>query len=312
MRVKAEATDVTLNRERGIGGSDVPAIMGISPFTTRFDLLKYKLGLKENEFKGNEYTEYGNELEPKIRDYVNSLGYEFEPDYIEEEHEPLQKFYHADGWDEGSETVLEIKTTGEVHALLGYKKYLVQLLYGMMMYGVSEGILAVYNRPDDFDTEFDKDRLQIFFIGTDDYEKLCSEINLAVSQFNTDYLFMQENPWCEESDLPSRSALVPLANRLKTLEPMIAGAQQIVKEYDELKKQLCEQMVEHRIKSWTMPSGTKVTLVEKGEDKVVKAFDESKFKEEHEDLYDEYTIDKIKKGRGAYVRVTPMAKGEKA
>ena len=44
----AEAKDVTLNRERGIGGSDVAAVMGISPFTTRFDLLKYKAGIKVN------------------------------------------------------------------------------------------------------------------------------------------------------------------------------------------------------------------------------------------------------------------------
>lgn len=310
--MKAEATDVTLNRDRGIGGSDVSAVMGLSTFTTRMDLLKYKLGLKENEFKGNEYTEYGNELEPKIRDYINTLGYDFNPDYIEEPHEPLSRFYHADGWSEGDETVLEIKTTSEIHSLGGYKKYLVQLLYGMMLYKVHEGILAVYRRPDDFDPDFNKDRLQIFYIGMEDYESLMAEITHAIAQFDVDYLFMEENPWAGEADLPSRSALIPLSNRLKEVEPLIAGAQKIVKEYDELKKQLCEQMQEHGIKSWTMPSGTKVTLVPRGEDKTVKAFDETRFAEEHEDLYEEYTTDRIKKGRSAYVRITTMAKGEDA
>lgn len=310
--MREEATDVTLNRDRGIGGSDIPAVMGISPFVTRMDLLKYKLGIAENEFKGNEFTEYGNELEPKIRDYINSLGYDFQPDYIEESHEPLDRYYHADGFDDETETVLEIKTTGEVHSLLGYKKYLVQLLYGMKLFGVEEGILAVYNRPDDFDPDFDKERLQIFYIGMEDYESLLAEIDHAVAQFNTDFLFMEDNPWADDADLPSRSALMPLQNRLLEIEPLIVGANAIVKEYDEIKKQLCEQMEEHGIKSWTMPSGTKVTLVPKGEDKVVKAFDESRFAEEHEDLYDEYSIDKTKKGRSAYVRITPVAKGEKA
>ena len=60
--------DVTIDRFKWIGGSDIPAIMGISPFTTRFDLLLFKAELKENDFKGNEYTRYGQVMEPKIRD----------------------------------------------------------------------------------------------------------------------------------------------------------------------------------------------------------------------------------------------------
>ena len=54
---------VTVDREKYIGGSDIPIIMGISPFKSRFDLLLEKAGLKENDFTGNEYTEYGNKLE---------------------------------------------------------------------------------------------------------------------------------------------------------------------------------------------------------------------------------------------------------
>ena len=64
--------DVTKDRSKYIGGSDIPAIMGISHFKTRFDLLLEKAQLQENQFDGNSYTEYGNELEPKIRDYCAS------------------------------------------------------------------------------------------------------------------------------------------------------------------------------------------------------------------------------------------------
>ena len=35
-------TSVKQDRQKYIGGSDIPAIMGISPFTTRYDLLLYK------------------------------------------------------------------------------------------------------------------------------------------------------------------------------------------------------------------------------------------------------------------------------
>ena len=63
--------DVSIDREKWIGGSDIPAIMGISPFTTRFDLLLFKAQLVESDFGGNEYTKYGQTMEPKIRDYIN-------------------------------------------------------------------------------------------------------------------------------------------------------------------------------------------------------------------------------------------------
>ena len=63
--------NVKVDRDKYIGGSDIPIIMGISQFKTRFELLLEKAGLKENTFDGNEYTEYGNIMEPKIRDYIN-------------------------------------------------------------------------------------------------------------------------------------------------------------------------------------------------------------------------------------------------
>lgn len=303
-----EATDVTLNRERGIGGSDIASVMGISPFTTRFDLLKFKAGIKENEFKGSVYTEYGDTLEPKIRDYINSTGYAFKPDYMEVDMDkPLSLYCHCDGHD-GTDVgiILEIKTTSQIHDKVDdYKYYLVQLLYGMKMFNCPEGMLAVYERPEDMSEEFDKDRLQIFRIGEEDYEKLNSEINYAIMQFRTDFLYLCENPFAEEADLPSRSALIPVAEQLMRLEDTIAGAQAIVKQYDDLKKQMCKAMEEHGIKSWTMPNGTKVSLVAKGQDKIVKKFDESRFKAEHEELYEEYQSDKVQKGKASYVRITP-------
>ena len=63
--------NVKVDRDKYIGGSDIPIMMNISPFKTRWELLQEKAGLVENTFDGNQYTEYGNVLEPKIRDYIN-------------------------------------------------------------------------------------------------------------------------------------------------------------------------------------------------------------------------------------------------
>ena len=58
---------VKQDRDKYIGGSDIPAIMGISQFKTRYQLLREKAGLEQDTFTGNKYTEYGNIMEPKIR-----------------------------------------------------------------------------------------------------------------------------------------------------------------------------------------------------------------------------------------------------
>ena len=53
-------------RNKGIGGSDSGAILGLNPYTSEFDLWCLKKGFKEG-FKGNASTNAGNISEPLIR-----------------------------------------------------------------------------------------------------------------------------------------------------------------------------------------------------------------------------------------------------
>ena len=62
---------VKTDRNLYTGGSDVSAIMGLSPFKTRWDLLQEKAEIKPIEQISNPYIEYGNTLEPLVRDYIN-------------------------------------------------------------------------------------------------------------------------------------------------------------------------------------------------------------------------------------------------
>lgn len=54
-------------RRRGIGGSDIAAIMGLSPYKTRLDVWREKRGLAE-PFEGNAATDWGKILEPVVAD----------------------------------------------------------------------------------------------------------------------------------------------------------------------------------------------------------------------------------------------------
>ena len=67
--------DVTINRDKYIGGSDLPTILGLNKVYNKsiIQFAREKLKLVYNSFDGNEYTEYGNIMEPKMRDYLNEI-----------------------------------------------------------------------------------------------------------------------------------------------------------------------------------------------------------------------------------------------
>lgn len=293
--------DVTKDRDKYIGGSDIAAILNISKFKTRWQLLKEKAGVEESYFTGNVYTEYGNELEPKIREYVNAeLDHHFVEGKVIEDY--LR--YHADGVDFNDKCVLEIKTTSDIHDdIWDYKHYLCQLLMGMWMYNYKRGVLAVYHRPDDFNKNFDSDRLQIFTIRYEQFEEFWKEIFSEIKRFREDWLKLMENPFTTEEEFQPKE-IVEIADKVLILESQIEIYKQIEKEYKDAKASLKAGMEKYNIKTWTTPSGTKITLVPDGEQTIEKKFNEKQFKEDNHEMYERYCEDVTKKGKAGYVRIT--------
>lgn len=291
---------VTVDREKYIGGSDIPIIMGISHFKSRFDLLLEKAGLKENDFEGNNYTEYGNVMEPKIRQYINeTLGKKF----VEGKHIDGDIRCHTDGIDGTS--VLEIKTTSQIHEDVDdYRVYLVQLLFYMFHTKRNSGILAVYHRPEDFNEEFDMKRLQLFMINIDNYVELIQQINDAVHQFKIDLVKVKENPFITEQELMPTD-LTELSNKVLQLENELKVYENLKKQYDTFKEQLRQAMIDNNVKKWTTPNDTQITLILDSPDKEVMKFNEDKFKEDNEELYNKYLETKVQKGRKGSLRITP-------
>ena len=300
--------DVTIDRDLYIGGSDIPVIMGISSFNTRWGLLQEKAGLKENTFTGNRFTEYGNVMEPKIRRYVN--GYfngrmaEFVPNRVIDGDFRA----HTDGFN--GNCVLEIKTTSNIHnSIDGYKHYLVQLLKYMDVNHVDEGILAVYNRPEDFSEEFDKERLGVYPVKASDYAGLLGEINTELDRFRADLARLKENPLLSEQDfLPPKNELVTLSNKVVSLENQLAAMKAIETECKKAKQALFDEMEKHGVKSWETPNGTKITMVASTPATVqtVTEFDEDAFKAENAGLSGMYLheVEKKTSARSGYVKIT--------
>ena len=296
--------DVTIDRNLYIGGSDIPIILGISPFKKRFDLLLEKAGLKHNEFSGNEYTEYGNIFLPKIREFINLK--EKKP-FVEDKKIVGDIRCHVDGYNQ-TDTILEIKTTSQVHKSVDeYKVYLCQLLFYMSVYEAKKGKLAVYERPKDFNEEFDEKRLTTNDINFKDYKELVEDILQAVDQFRKDLIKVKENPFITEEELQPKE-VIELSNKVVELESKLLAFKELEKQYNNFKNELFNAMEEYGIKSWVTNNGTRITRIATTEDKVekIQEFNVDKFKEENEELFNKYVEDKeiTKKGKKGFVKIT--------
>ena len=295
--------DVTIDRDKYIGGSDVPIIMGLSSFRTRWQLLLEKAGIQKSNFGGNDYTEYGDVLEPQIRDYINTrLNTCFKPSQIIDG--DLRA--NMDGFNDVK--VLEIKTTSHIYDDVNdYEVYLVQLLFYMQMAGVDSGMLAVYERPEDFNPKFDPKRLSVYDIHISEHLNLIERINAEIDRFRADLARLKENSLLTEEDFQP-AELVAISNKMLMLESRLAEFKVIQEQYDDMKDKLYQAMVEHDVKSWETLNGTKITRIDpsKADKKEVTVFDEEAFREDFPDIYDMYchTEKKTVSNRRGYVKIT--------
>lgn len=295
--------DVTIDRDKFIGGSDIPVIMNISPFKTRWELLQEKAGLIQSDFEGNKYTAYGDLMEPEIRDHINATR-----DTV---FEPCQEIQgdlrgNCDGFN--GDTILEIKTTSNIHDTVNeYKIYLVQLLFYMELYGVEKGVLAVYARPDDFNPRFNADRLTTFDIDIAPYKPLLDEIHAEIWRFRNDLERLRNNPLLSEQDFQPNE-LVAISKKVVEIEHRMAEYKALEAEQKKVKQALFEAMTKYGVKTWDTPSGIKITRVDAVEatTKIVTEFDEETFKAENPALHGMYLHDVEMKqaGKSGYVKVT--------
>ena len=70
----------------------------------------------------------------------------------------------------------------------------------MINYEVQSGYLEVYERPKDFNTEFDSNRLTECLINIEDFQDWVEEINEAVEKFRRDKKRLEENVLLGEED----------------------------------------------------------------------------------------------------------------
>jgi putative phage-type endonuclease len=129
-------------RRQGLGASDAPVIMGMSPWQKAPDLLRLKTGQTE-ERPANDAMQRGKRLEPMARlAYVQHTGVEVEPVCVQSCEHPWMRA-SLDGLSADGRHVVEIKCPGEKdHRLAASgsvpEKYFPQLQHILAVTGLAE------------------------------------------------------------------------------------------------------------------------------------------------------------------------------
>lgn len=283
--------NVTQNRHKYVGGSDVPTIIGINSYKSQYELAKEKIGLTINEFKGNEYTQYGNVLEPQIREYINEVNETaFQEDTFIDEERWIRS--NVDGIDYDENLLLEIKTHGKNPKIAVYEA---QMQLYMHQSGVETGWLAMYERPTDFDVEFDSERLTIKVIERD--EKKINQILDAIETFWIRCEMLKEEPEMDEQEFMTKdTGMENVLMKLNNVAPQIVEMKQQLKEIEkqekDLKNELYERMYENDIKKIDTPLLTITRVLPSASVR----FDSRTFKKDHPELHEKYSKESKRSG----------------
>lgn len=108
--LKANQTEYLAWRSTKIGSSDVPIILGNSPFKTPYGLWLEKTGRASNNFKTTINIELGKKYEDTVRSSLElKLGVDFAPVIMQSDLHPFM-MASLDGYNEENKIVLEIKS----------------------------------------------------------------------------------------------------------------------------------------------------------------------------------------------------------
>ncbi|OYQ68293.1 YqaJ viral recombinase family protein [Aerococcus sp. 1KP-2016] len=294
--LQKQDTNVTENRNIYVGGSDVPVILGLSKYKNQYELALEKTGLKKREYVSNPYIVFGNQLEPQIREYINAKNnMNFVVDTYIDEEKAIRS--NVDGIDKEFNILLEIKTHGKNY---DQRVYEVQMQLYMAQIGCDAGWLALYERPSDFDTEFDASRLVIKEIERDD--ELINKIQSAIETFWIRCEFLKDNPEMTETEYFSfGSELEAQLMELKSIAPQLLERKAQVKAFEEREKEIKEKLYEVMTQDDIKKIEAPFIMITRVLPSKQSRFDSKKFKEEHPDLYAAYVVESEKKG---YVKIS--------
>lgn len=308
--------NVTVDRHKYVGGSDLPSILGLNLKYGKsiFNFAGEKAGIIPNTFKGNQFTKYGQLMEPVIRDYINA---KYSANYVEDTIIDLPRAYrgNCDGIDRNADIpILEVKTFGDE---LDVEYYTPQCQFYMETFNKDACLLVGYKRPKDFYTgldydlendemyfnlEFDENNIEEHIIYRDN--DAWSKIEGRINAFKNAVTKLKENPNMTEdefNELFYGTEVVTVTNKLAMLEAQFSTYEKLEDEYTKAKNELYKIFDKKGIKSFETDN-IKITKVDPTSYQTV-TLDSKKLKENEPDIYEAYKVTKTTNRKG-YILIT--------
>ena len=275
--------NVTEKRTQYVGGSDVPVILGLSKYKTQFELAKEKAGIVQPDKSSNPYIQFGNKMEPLIRDYINTMNsLNFHPDTFINKDDMIRS--NVDGIDLENKMLLEIKTHG---ANPTEKVYEAQMQLYFHQTDCDYGWLAMYHRPKDFDLEFDRKNLVIKEIERD--QGYIEKILDSIETFWIRVEYLKEKPDMTEQEYYS------IGNDIDKLVARVERFELQMLEFEEKAKLIKAQQKDFREQLYQKMEENDIKKIDTGDLVITrvlpttrKSIDSTKLKKEKPDIYDQY------------------------
>lgn len=262
-------------RQKGIGGSDVPAIMGVSPWCTPYGLWVEKTASEPKKQEDNFIFQKGHQLEIQARNkFEIETGKEWRPRLVEH-----SKFPHyrasLDGFNEEENAVWECKYMGKdafsefCNTLKAPEKYYPQIMWQLFVTGASVCYLTAID-------DLGNTATAKIYPNITDIEKILNEVHKFWNLVQ-----INKAPKMTDRDVVEvdDSSIQELFERLSMNDEK---AKELKKENDELKKQI-ESLAPHKSISC---NGFKMTRVTReGNIQWKKVPEISALKEEYLDSY---------------------------
>lgn len=275
--------NVTEKRTQYVGGSDVPVILGLSKYKTQFELAKEKAGIVQPDKSSNPYIQFGNKMEPLIRDYINTMNsLNFHPDTFINKDDMIRS--NVDGIDLENKMLLEIKTHG---ANPTEKVYEAQMQLYFHQTDCDYGWLAMYHRPKDFDLEFDRKNLVIKEIERN--QGYIEKILDSIETFWIRVEYLKEKPDMTEQEYYS------IGNDIDKLVARVERFELQMLEFEEKAKLIKAQQKDFREQLYQKMEENDIKKIDTGDLVITrvlpttrKSIDSTKLKKEKPDIYDQY------------------------
>lgn len=228
-------------RESKIGASEANIIMGVSKFSTRNELLKWKINPSSKPEKDNTYiTDKGHRLEEKTRAIIEvKTGLDF-PDTVAISKEYDFIMASLDGHNEETNTVLECKYVGKddfekVKNNQVLEQYYPQIQQQMLVTGSQKNILSVCKENKDKSLEYAD--MEVPF----DADYVSNKLLPELIKFREDWLNENIDTKLTNKDTIDQSNDSELSSLLEEYNAQLIISEQANKKINELKDKIFKQ-----------------------------------------------------------------------